>query len=150
MSQLKDIADAVRDALASVTYTSVVTQPVVVRLNWPEYDVESLAGPAIVVVPNAVAIQRVDRVHHEYVYSIVVWIARHTPTESAADGMYALAEEVADELRSHSWPGGVTFPAGVTSPTAIEMEINPDEALQDRNVWRAVVTSSYTVFRAVS
>jgi hypothetical protein len=149
-STLRDIADAVRDALASVTYASVTAQPDVVRINWPEYDVEGLADPVLVVMPGAMTINRVDRLNHEYVYSILVWVARHTPTEILADSMFDLSEEVVDQLRSHDWGEEVEFPAGVTSPTAIEIEVNPDEALQERNVWRAVVTVNYTVFRVVS
>jgi hypothetical protein len=149
-STLRDIADAVAGALASVTYESAVVQPSVVRLNWPEYDVEALRYPVIVVAPGQMTITRVDRLNHEYVFSIVVWVARHTPTEAAADDMYDLAEEVIDVLRSHTWGEDVpAFPSGVTSPTSIEIDTNPDEALQERNVWRAVVTAQYTAFRAV-
>lgn len=149
-STLRDVADAVADALASVTYSATDVQPAVVRLNWPEYDVEGLRNPVFVVSPGGMTITRTSRNVHEYVYTVLVWVARHTPTESAADEMYDLAEEVVDELRSHAWGEGVTFPSGVTSPTSVEFEANPDEALQERNVWRAVVTVGYTVFRGVT
>lgn len=150
-STLRDTADAVADALASVTYTTTAVQPAVVRLNWPEYDVEGLRNPVFVVSPGGMTVTRVDRNNHEYVLSILVWVARHTPTESAANDMYDLAEEVVDQLRSHDWDDEeVTFPSGVTSPTSIEIDTNPDEALQERNVWRAVVTVQYTVFRSVN
>ena len=149
-SQLRDIADAVSDALGSVTYTSGSVQPTVVRVNWPEYDVERLRGPAIVVVPAGMTITRVDRIHHEYVYTVTVWVARHTPTDERADDMFDLTEEVVDLLRSHDWDDEeVEFPAGVTSPTTVEAEINPDESLHERNTWKAVVTANYTVFRTV-
>lgn len=149
-SMLREIADAVRAALASVTYTSTAIQPEVVRLNWPEYDMEQLLNPVIVVLPGPLTINRTDRLNHEYVYSIVVWVARHTTTEADADSMYDLAEEVVDMLRAHTWGENVSFPAGVTSPTSIEVETNPDEALQERNVWRSVITANYTVFRAAT
>jgi hypothetical protein len=35
----------------------------------------------------------------------------------------------------------------VTSPQAITIDINPDDALQERNVWRAVITVTYRTFR---
>lgn len=149
-STLRDISDAVRDALASVEFSSVSTQPEVVRVTWPEYDVEGLAGPVLVVAPSTMTVNRVDRLNHEYVYTIAVWVARHTPTDILADSMYDLTEEVVDQLRSHAWGEEVEFPSGVTSPTSVEVEVNPDEALQDRNVWRAVVQVAYTVFRVVS
>lgn len=149
-STLREIADAVATALASVTYVNAAVQPAVVRLNWPEYDVEGLRNPVIVVAPGQMTITRADRLNHEYVFSILVWVARHTPTESAADEMYDLVEEVIDVLRAHTWGEEIdAFPAGVTSPTSIEIDTNPDEALQERNVWRAVVTAQYTAFRAV-
>ena len=149
-STLLDIADAVRDALASVTYTAVDTQPVVVRRNWPEYDIEGVRSPVIVVTPGGMTVTRTNRTNHEYVYTALVWVGRHTPSDALADGMLDFLEEVVDELRSHAWDEAVTFPAGVTSPTGVEVEINPDEALQERNVWRAVATVQYTVFRATT
>lgn len=149
-STLREIADAVTTALSSVTYSTTAVQPAVVRLNWPEYDVEALKNPVIVVAPGSLTINRANRLNHEYVFSVVVWVARHTPTESSADEMYDLVEEVIDVLRSHTWGEDVdSFPAGVTSPTSIEVDTNPDEALQERNVWRAVVTANYTAFRNV-
>jgi hypothetical protein len=150
MSTLLDLADAVRSGLDATTLSSVATQPSVVRLNWPEYEIEELADAVLVVSPGAVTINRVNRTNHEYTYAINVFVARHTPTEETADDMYDLAEEVIDVLRSHVWPAGVTFPTGVTSPSSVEMEVNPDQALQERNVWRAVITASYIVFRAVN
>jgi hypothetical protein len=149
-STLRQIADAVRDAMASVSYSTSSTQPVIVRVNWPEYDIESLATPVIVISPGAMTVNRVDRLNHEYVFSVLVWVAKHTPTEAGADEMYDLAEEVVDVLRAHTWGENVSFPGGVSAPTSIEIEINPDEALQERNVWRAVITSNYTVYRAVN
>jgi hypothetical protein len=149
-STLREVADAVADALASVSYSTTAAQPAVVRLNWPEYDVEGLRDPVLVVSPGSMTITRVDRTNHEYVFSVLVWVARHTPTESLANEMYDLCEEVIDQLRAHNWGESVSFPGGVTSPTSIEIEVNPDEALQERNVWRAVITSNYTVFRNVS
>jgi hypothetical protein len=59
--------------------------------------------------------------------------------------MLDMAEELVDVLRDHDWSN--PFPAGVTSPYTVEMAMNPDEALQDRNVWRAAVTLNYRVFR---
>jgi hypothetical protein len=36
----------------------------------------------------------------------------------------------------------------VTSPESSSIEINPDDALNDRNVWRAVITASYRVLES--
>ena len=144
MSVLKDIADALAVSLAAYTFTSG-PQPAVSRVNWPTYDVEDMRDPIIAITPAAAVIERVDRVHHQYDYGINVFLGRHTPTEALADGMLEMAEELVDALRAHSW--GNEYPAGVTSPYTVELTMNPDEALQDRNVWRAVVTVNYRVFR---
>lgn len=143
---LKDLADALSAGLAAHTFTSVSSQPAVERVNWPSYDVEDMADPIIAVTPASDLIERVDRTQHQHDYTLNVFVGRHTPTDSLADEMVELAEEVVDVVLEHSW-GAVSFPAGVTSPQAIAIEINPDEALQDRNVWRAVITVTYRTFR---
>lgn len=149
-STLREVSDAIADALASVTYGTTAVQPAVARVNWPEYDVEGLRNPVLVVMPGGMTITRSDRLNHEYVLSVLVWVARHTPTEALANDMFDLAEEVIDVLRAHTWGESVTFPGDVTSPTSIEIDVNPDDALQDRNVWRALITAQYTVFRSVN
>lgn len=146
MSMLKDLADALADGLAQHSFSAVTTQPSVERVNWPTYDIEDMADPVIAVTPAADAIERVDRLQHQHDYSLNVFVGRHTPTDALADEMVELAEEAVDVILAHSW-GQVTFPAGVTSPQAIAIEINPDEGLQDRNAWRAVITVTYRTFR---
>jgi hypothetical protein len=34
----------------------------------------------------------------------------------------------------------------VSSPQTVGIDINPDDALTERNVWRAVITATYRVF----
>lgn len=145
MSVLKDLADALAAGLGAETFTAVDTQPTVVRLNWPTYDIEAMADPVIVVTPAGDDIQRVDRTHHQHDYTLNVFVGRHTPTEADADDMLELAEEVVDVILEHDWDEAISFPA--TSPQAIEIAINPDEALQDRNTWRAVITVTYRTHR---
>lgn len=147
MSTLREIADALADGLDAETFTAVTTQPAVERVNWPTYTIEDMADPVIAVMPGTVTIERVDRTHHQYDYQATVFVGRHTPSDELADEMLDLAEEVADVIRAHAWDQGVTFPAGVTSPVEVAIEINPDDALSERNVWRAVVTATYRVFR---
>lgn len=144
MSVLKDIADALATGLAATSWESVDTQPSVQRVNWPTYSIEEMADPVIAVVPAGDDMQRVDRLRFQHDYAVNVFVGRHTPTDEAADEMLELAEEVVDVIVEHSW-GEVEFPA--TSPVAVEIAINPDEAVQDRNVWRAVITVTYRTFR---
>lgn len=147
MSTLREIADALADGLDAETFTAVTTQPAVERVNWPTYTIEDMTDPVIAVMPGTVTIERVDRTHHQYDYQATVFVGRHTPSDELADEMLALAEEIADVIRAHAWDQAVTFPAGVTSPVEVAIEINPDDALSERNVWRAVVTATYRVFR---
>lgn len=148
MSTLRDIADALAEGLAAETYSSVQSQPTVQRVNWPDYSIEDMASPVMAVVPGTVTIERVDRTHHQYDYAVTTFLGRHAPTDGSADAMLDLAEEVADAIRRHDWDEEVEFPAGVTSPVEVQIDINPDDALQERNVWRAVITATYRVFRA--
>lgn len=144
MSLLKDLADALAGGLAAHAWTSVSVQPNVARLNWPAYDIEDMTDPVIVVSPGGDTIERVDRVNHQHDYVLNVFVGRHTPTEAAADEMLELAEEVVDVILAHSW-GQLQFPS--TSPQAIAIEINPDEGLQERNAWRAVISVTYRTHR---
>lgn len=144
MSQLKDIADALAAGLSAYQFQSG-PQPLVTRVNWPTFDVEDMREPVLAITPAAATIERVDRVHHQYDYALNVFLGRHTPTEAGADQMLEMAEELTDVIRDHSW--STQWPAGVTSPYTVEIAMNPDEALQERNVWRAVIGVTYRVFR---
>ncbi len=145
-SMLKDLAQALAEGLDATDFESVSVQPVVVRLNLPGYNVEDMADPVVAVTPGGDAVDRVDRTRHQHDYTITVMLGRHTPSEALCDEMLDLAEEIVDTILAHSW-GAVQFPTGVTSPQAITIDINPDDALQERNVWRAVITVTYRTFR---
>ncbi len=147
MSVLKDIADAVAAGLDAEEFNAVSVQPSVERKNWPTYDVEQLADPVIAVTPGGVELVRANRDSWQYDYAINVFVGRHTPTEAAADEMIELAEQIADVIRNHDWDQAVQFPSGVTSPMAVEVDLNPDDALTERNVWRAIITANYRVHR---
>ena len=147
MSVLKDIADAVAAGLDAEEFNAVSVQPSVERKNWPTYDVEQLADPVIAVTPGGAELVRANRDSWQYDYAINVFVGRHTPTESAADEMIELAEQIADVIRNHDWDQAVQFPSGVTSPIAVEVDLNPDDALTERNVWRAIITANYRVHR---
>lgn len=144
---LIQIADALAQSLAHEAFSSVSDQPSVERKNWPSYEIDDMADPVVAVTPVGVTVTRVDRTIHQHDYQIGVFVGRHTPAEDDADEMIDMLEEVVDLIRAHEWHESVTWPEEVTSPTAVEVTINPDEALQERNVWRAVVTATYTVHR---
>ena len=146
-STLREIADALADGLDAETFTSVATQPAVERVNWPDYTIEEMVDPVIAVMPGTLTIERVDRTHHQYDYQATVFVGRHTPSDEMADDMLDLSEEIADAIRAHSWDQAVVWPSGVTTPVEVAIEVNPDDALHDRNVWRAVITATYRTFR---
>ena len=147
MSKQKGIVDALVTSLDAVTWTATADPVTVESKNFPTYDIEDLADPVICITDGPVESERLSRSAHQRDYSIEIYLARHTPTEAACDEMLDLLEELLDKLEEHSW-GAVSWPAGVTSPQSIVVEKNPDEALVDRNVWRAGIVVVYRVPRA--
>jgi hypothetical protein len=94
---------------------------------------------------------RIARTAHQHDKQLAVWIARAVDTDAEADAMSDFAEEIAEAIEDHDWETDaplVDWPAGVTSPQGVTIAINPDDGLQDRNVWRAVVTVAYRIPRA--
>lgn len=146
MSAAREIADALAESLSGYEWSGAT--PSVQRVNWPSYDIEDMADPVVAVLPATIETTRADRVHWQYDYGITVFIGRHAPTEALADETMDLCEEMVDAIRQHDWDEGVQWPTGVTSPMEVELTLNPDEGLQDRNVWRAVITATYRVHRA--
>jgi hypothetical protein len=144
MSTAREIADALADSLDA--YTFALT-PMVQRRNWPTYDIEDMANPVVAVMPGAIETTRSDRNNWQYDYAVIVFVGRHAPTEQLADDTLALAEEMVDAIRQHDWDEVVSWPTGVTSPMEVEVTLNPDEGLQERNVWRAVITATYRIHR---
>lgn len=147
MSKQKDIVDALVTSLDAVTWTATADPVTVESKNFPSYDIEDLGDPVICITDGPVESERLSRSAHQRDYSVEIYLARHTPTEAACDEMLDLLEELLDKLEDHSW-GAVSWPASVTSPQSIVVEKNPDEALVDRNVWRAGIVVVYRVPRA--
>ena len=147
MSKQSDILDALVLSLQGVTWTATADPVTVETKNFPTYDIEELENPVIVVTDGGIDIERLSRSAHQRDYAVEIYLARHTPTEAACDVMLDLLEELLDKLEDHSW-GAVSWPAGISSPQAITVEKNPDEALVERNVWRAGLVVTYRHPRA--
>jgi hypothetical protein len=145
MAYLREIADALADSLDSVSWTPGTTA--VYRRNWAAVDVDDMAEPVIFVTPGGAEVSRVGRTTTQTDYSADVFIGRHVQSDAEVDGMIDLADAVMLYIRAHDWTG-ITWPTGVTKPQALSIELNPDDALNDRNVWRAVITVTYRVFEA--
>lgn len=144
-SYLRGIADTLAEGLQDVTWS--ITSTVVERKNWANLDVEAMGVPHIYVIPGNADVTRVSRQMMQVDYTISVFVGRHVSTDAEVDGMIDLADDVMLQVRAHSF-SGVTWPAGVTSPQTVSIDINPDDALTERNVWRAVITATYRVFES--
>lgn len=147
MSVQQDIIDALVASLDAVAWTATADAVTVETKNYPSYDIEDLENPVICITDGSIESERLARSAHQRDYSVEVYLARHTPTEAACDVMLDLLEEILDKLEDHSW-GAVSWPTGVSSPQTIVVEKNPDEALAERNVWRAGIVVTYRVPRA--
>ena len=146
MAYLREIADALADSLDSVEWTPETTA--VYRRNWATVDVDDMANPVIFVTPGGAEVSRVGRGTTQTDYAALVFIGRHVESDAEVDGMIDLADAVMLYIRAHDWDEGITWPAGVTKPQSVSIELNPDDALNDRNVWRAVISVTYRVFEA--
>lgn len=145
-SYLRGIADSLAAGLQTVAFGIVGTT--VERRNWASVDVESMTSPRIFVVPGNADVTRVSRLMMQTDYTVTVFVGRHVATDSEVDGMMDLADQVMLQVRAHDFGSGVIWPAGVTSPQTVSIDVNPDDALTERNVWRAVITATYRVFES--
>ena len=147
-STLKSLAQALADSLTTCTFTSVTDPVTIIRANWPSFTVEELVNPVLAITPPGYTLERAARTAHVYDYQVSIFLGRHTPTEAEAYAMLDLCEEVVDLIRDHRWATlapAVTWPTGSSSPQTIEVNQNPDEGLQERNVWRAIITVTYRI-----
>lgn len=145
-ANLQPLTDAVAAALTAETWSIAGTT--VERANWIQKDVEDLAAPAIIVTPGGVEPTRIHRVNGvRKNYTVYVFVAQRVETDAEITAISALAESVVDSLYAHQWDGSVTFPNGIGSPMSVSCEVNPDDALNDRNVWRAAIAAVYPSFQ---
>lgn len=145
-SVLRTIADRLATGLQSVTWS--IPSTTVERRNWANIDVDAMSVPKVFVIPGSADVTRISRTHMQVDYSVTVFVGRHVTTDGEVDGMLDLADRVMLYVRAHSFGAGVTWPAGVTSPQTVSIDLNPDDALTERNVWRAVITATYRVFES--
>jgi hypothetical protein len=143
-SNLRQIADSLAAGLQSVSWG--ITSMIVQRKNWASVDVDAMSVPHVFVVPGNADVTRISRQIMQIDYTVTVFVGRHVTTDSDVDAMLDLADSVMLQVRAHSFGSTVTWPAGVTSPQTVGIDLNPDDALTERNVWRAVITATYRVF----
>ena len=145
-SVLRTITDSLADGLQSVTWS--ITSTTVERRNWVNIDTDAMSVPRVFVVPGNADVTRISRTHMQVDYTVTVFVGRHVTTDAEVDGMLDLADSVMLYVRAHAFGQAVTWPAGVTSPQTVSIDLNPDDALTERNVWRAVITATYRVFES--
>lgn len=145
-STLRQLADSLATGLQSVTWG--ITSTVVDRRNWANIDVDAMSVPHVFVIPGNADVSRISRNVMQVDYTVTVFVGRHVTTDAEVDGMLDLADSVMLYVRAHSFGQAVTWPAGVTSPQTVSIDLNPDDALTERNVWRAVITATYRVFES--
>ena len=145
-SVLRTIADSLATGLDSVTWG--IASTTVERRNWANIDVDAMSVPRVFVVPGNADVSRISRQVMQVDYTVTVFVGRHVTTDAEVDGMLDLADSVMLYVRAHSFGQAVTWPAGVTSPQTVSIDLNPDDALTERNVWRAVITATYRVFES--
>lgn len=145
-ANLQTLADAVAEALVAETWPIAGTT--VERMNWVQKDVEDLSAPAIIVTPGGIDPQRIHRANGvRKNYTVFVFVAQRVDTDSEIAAISDMAESLVDRLFAHSWDESVTFPNAIGSPVNVTCEVNPDDALNDRNVWRAAITATYPSFQ---
>lgn len=147
-STLRQIADSLAAGLQAVSWHLVGTT--VERRNWTNIDTEAMSLPKVIVVPGRAEVTRVSRTHMQMDYEVNVFVGRHVQTDAQVDGMLDLADTAMLYVRAHDWGEEIVWPAGVTSPQTVTIELNPDDGLTERNMWRAVITASYRTFEANS
>lgn len=129
------IADELADALEDVVWDG--TQFTAQRRNWASVEIEQMASPVVLVVPGGVDLSRIGRLDWQSDNSVTVFVGRHVQTDAEVDEMYDLTEVLTTYIRSKD------LGQGFTSPQSVSVDINPDDAMSDRNVWRAVITATY-------
>jgi len=143
-STLRALADKLAIGLQSVTWD--ISSTTVERRNWANIDVDAMSVPRVFVVPGNADVTRISRQMMQVDYTVTVFVGRHVTTDADVDAMLDLADSVMLQVRAHSFGSSVVWPAGVTSPQTVGIDLNPDDALTERNVWRAVITATYRVF----
>lgn len=145
-STFRLIADALAAGLQTAEWPAGTT---VTRANWIELDAADLATPVVIVTPGNADASRAGRDITQTDYAVHVFVGQHCDTDADVDAVMDLADEVLLRVRAHSWPESVIWPESVRSgPLSTSIEINPDDGLSERNIWRAMIVATYRVFES--
>lgn len=142
-SYLREIADALAASLGEIAWTPASTT--VERKNWVNIDVENMDDPVVYVTPGSADVSRIGRAQTQTDFEIHVFIGRHVTDDAAVDEMLDLANDILRQIKAHQFDDLESWPEGVTSPQAVTIDLNPNDALNERNVWRAVIVATYRI-----
>lgn len=142
-SNIRGMADALAAGLGSITWA--VAGTTVARRNWAAIDLVEMAHPVMLVTPGGVDVSRIGRMLSQIDYTVHVFVGRRCDNDAQVNETIDLADEVLLQVRSHIWSAGVTWPAGATSPNSVTIDVDPDNGLSERNVWRAMLSAVYRV-----
>jgi hypothetical protein len=134
-SKLREIADALAVSLAAEEWS--ITSTTVERKNWVQVEPEQMQNPVVYVVPGGSEVTRIGRADWQSDDSITIYVGRHVSSDEEIDDMHDLADELMVYIRS------TDLASTSTTPQNVSIEINPDDALTERNVWRAVIVATY-------
>lgn len=146
MISFKDLGEALATGI-DLHFASIANSSATVAYtNFAELDEQNLSTPQIVVTPNSMSSERTSRTMSQVDMGIHVYVGQKAKTDSDVDAIMKLSDIVFELLRSHDYYNLASWPDGVTSPQAIGIDINPDGALQDRNLWRCVFDVEFRIF----
>lgn len=141
-STLNDIADALAASLSAASWGP--TPITIERKNWIQADLEDMQNPVVYVTPGGTEDERIGRRAWQVDHSVNVFVGRHVSSDADVAEMLELSDAIKVAIRKHEYTTTAgEWPSGVTSPQTVAIEINPDDALNDRNAWRAVITATY-------
>ena len=141
-STIIQVADAVTASLNAVTFTPPFHAK---RKYRPVYDLATLAGLKVSVVPKTLEIDTEDRSHEVFVCAVDVAIQKKVDTDKTEDldALMTLVETVIDHLRDGALEA---------MPTALWLDIANEpvfapEHLRDHRVFTSLITVTYRVRR---
>lgn len=132
--------------LAAGLYADLTATATVERLNWVEIDADSLRTARVIVLPGGVEISKVDRNNSQVDASIMVYVGQRVATDQQVDAIADVADEVLQLMRQHDWSNLASWPEAASSPSELSVQFNPDDGLNDRNIWRAIINATYRLF----
>lgn len=134
----------VADAVAATLTAGEFAQPVIAHRTWlPRYEPQQLAATQVAVVPSGEKITQSTRTRNAHEVTVDVSVMQRIETDTAADALSLLVEQLADHLRLQRLTG---FPPAVWSGTELYVT-HSLQHLQEHNVFLSVFRVTYRVVR---